>query len=187
MVFSLLLRFNNGFMDVANIPAFHHECIHVIIETPRFSRVKYSYDPKFKIIKFEKELPEGFSFPFDFGFIPNTKGGDGDPLDVLVLMNKSAEPGCLIECRVIGAILGNVREDGKKFRNDRILAVPAYEEAYDRIQSIKDLKPHSVTQIENFFISYNRGKGKAFIPVDRVGKTAAMELIRKSTRHKNAA
>ncbi len=77
--------------------------INVIIETPKGFRNKYAYDEEFGLIALTKTLPAGSSFPFDFGFIPQTKGGDGDPLDVLVIMEEPAFAGCLVNCRILGA------------------------------------------------------------------------------------
>lgn len=78
--------------------------LQVIIETPRGSRNKYNFDPDQKIFTLKKVLPAGMVFPYDFGFIPDTRGGDGDPLDVLVLMDEPAVPGCLVPIRLIGVI-----------------------------------------------------------------------------------
>lgn len=64
----------------------------VVIETPKGSRNKYAYDPKEHIFELKKVLPAGMAFPYDFGFVPSTRGGDGDPLDVLVLMDEPAFP-----------------------------------------------------------------------------------------------
>src|SRR3954471_7721851 len=88
--------------------------IPVVVATPRGSRTKYSYDPELKGIVLKKTLPEGMVFPYDFGFIPRTKGEDGDPLDVLVLMDVSTCPGCIIESRIIGLIQAEQTEKNEK-------------------------------------------------------------------------
>ncbi len=75
-----------------------------IIETPRGFRNKFDYDTDSKLFKLGGLLPEGMMFPFDFGFIPGTLGEDGDPLDILVLMDAPAHVGCLLEARIIGII-----------------------------------------------------------------------------------
>src|SRR2546421_8211911 len=97
--------------------------VQVVIETPKGSRSKYAFDPDQRAFKLKKVLPEGMVFPHDFGFIPSTEAEDGDPLDVLLLMDQPAFPGCLVEARLIGVIEGEQSEDGKKERNDRLLAV----------------------------------------------------------------
>src|SRR5215213_990364 len=76
--------------------AFHEGELNVIIETPKGSRNKFNYDEETGLFKLGGVLPAGASFPFDFGFVPSTLGGDGDPLDVLVLMDEPAFAGCLV-------------------------------------------------------------------------------------------
>src|SRR6266852_1252369 len=76
----------------------------VIIETPKGSRNKFDYDPESGLFMLGGLLPEGMMFPFDFGFIPSTLGDDGDPLDIMVLMDAPAHVGCLIDARIIGII-----------------------------------------------------------------------------------
>jgi len=80
-----------------------HECC-AIVETPKNRRNKFDYDPESNLFKLGGLLPEGMMFPFDFGFIPSTLGDDGDPLDVMVLMDEPAHVGCLVDVRVIGVI-----------------------------------------------------------------------------------
>src|ERR1700685_2197423 len=75
-----------------------------IVDTPKGRRNKFNYDPESNLFKPGGLLPEGMMFPFDFGFIPSTLGEDGDPLDVLVLMDAPAHVGCLIDVRIIGFI-----------------------------------------------------------------------------------
>src|SRR5579864_1938581 len=94
----------------------------VVVETPKGSRNKYAYDPQEHVFELKKVLPAGMAFPYDFGFVPSTQGGDGDPLDVLVLMDEPAFPGCKLTTRVIGVIEGE-QGDGERERNDRVVAV----------------------------------------------------------------
>src|SRR4051794_37886065 len=96
--------------------------VRVVIETPKGSRHKYNYEPDIGFV-LRKSLPEGMVFPFDFGFIPQTEGDDGDPLDALVLADNPLFPGCVVECRLIGLIEAKQTEDNEKIRNDRFLAV----------------------------------------------------------------
>jgi inorganic pyrophosphatase len=103
----------SGLADPSQLPSFGEDgtTIHVIIGTPKGSRNKYAFDAELKIFLLKKVLPVGMAFPYDFGFIPSTEAEDGDPVDVLVLMDEPAFPGCLLKCRVIGVIEG---EQGKK-------------------------------------------------------------------------
>src|ERR1700688_2486863 len=77
------------------------QTIQVVIETPKGSRNKYAFDPEQKVFQLKKVLPAGMAFPYDFGFIPRTKGGDGDPVDVLVLMDEPAFPGVVVMRRLV--------------------------------------------------------------------------------------
>src|SRR5579864_8730099 len=95
----------------------------VVVETPKGSRNKYAYDPQEHVFELKKVLPAGMEFPYDFGFAPSTEGGDGDPLDVLVLMDEPAFPGCKLKCRVVGLIEGEQADEDTKQRNDRVVAV----------------------------------------------------------------
>src|SRR3984957_3010093 len=91
-----------------------------IIETPKGSRNKFDYDADSGLFMLGGLLPEGMMFPFDFGFVPATLGDDGDPLDILVLMDAPAHVGCLIEVRIIGIIEAEQTERGKTVSNDRL-------------------------------------------------------------------
>lgn len=150
--------------------------VNVIIETAKGSRNKFKYEPATGTFALSKVLPCGAVFPFDFGFIPSTVGDDGDPLDVLVLMDEPAFPGCRIPCRLVGVIEAEQMEDGKAERNDRLIAVA--EDSYDHgdVRSLKDLNRHLLKEIEHFFVSYNRMEGKEFKPLGRRGPRQAEKL-----------
>jgi inorganic pyrophosphatase len=97
--------------------------INTVIETPKGSRNEYALNPEMQVFALDKILPAGAGFPFNFGFIPQTKAEDGDPLDVIVIMDDPAFPGCVIPSRVIGVIKAEQTDKGKKpERNDRIIA-----------------------------------------------------------------
>ena len=152
--------------------------LNVVIETPKGSRNKYAFDEDLGIFVLKGVLAAGHSFPFDFGFIPQTLGGDGDPLDVLVLMDEAAFPGCLIRARLIGVIEAEQTEkDGKRERNDRLIAVAADSHTHSDVRSINDLNETLVEQIEHFFISYNEIKGKKFKPLGRFAARKAKNLV----------
>ncbi len=98
--------------------------LRIVIETPRGSRNKYSYDPDCDCMQLSTVLPEGLVFPYDFGFVPSTLGQDGDPLDILILMDEPVVPGCVVRARLIGAIQAEQKEKGEGWiRNDRLIAV----------------------------------------------------------------
>lgn len=158
--------------------------IDIIVETPKGSAEKYDYDFQHKLFKLHKIMPAGMVFPYDFGFIPDTKGEDGDPLDIIIFSELKSFPGCMIECRVIGVIRAEQKEDGKKIRNDRFLAVPAESSLYRNITSYKDIPEHIIEELEQFFVDYNKIQKKKFFPEERLDAEKAYELIKKNM-HKN--
>ena len=152
--------------------------LNVVIETAKGSRNKYAYDEKLGLFVMKGVLAVGHSFPFDFGFIPKTKGGDGDPLDVLILMDEPAFAGCLIHARLVGVIEAEQTElDGKVERNDRLIAVASNSHVHRDIKSINDLNETLVDEIEHFFVSYNEAKGKKFKPLGRFAAQKAKKLV----------
>lgn len=174
---------------LTNLPPFvpGSENLHVIIETPQGCRNKYAYDPEREAFVLKKVLPNGAVFPFDFGSIPGTKAEDGDPLDILVLMDEPAFTGCLIEARLIGVIEATQTEGKKKERNDRLIAVAAESPTHGQIRKISMLSPALLKEIEHFFVSYNNERGKEFEPIGRYGPKRARRLIRKAARDYSAA
>ncbi|HEX8141132.1 MAG TPA: inorganic diphosphatase [Pyrinomonadaceae bacterium] len=154
--------------------------LNVIIETPKGSRNKFDYDEEHGLFKLGGVLPAGAVFPFDFGFLPNTVGGDGDPLDVLVLMEEPAFAGCLVPSRLVGVIEAEQTErDGETTRNDRLIAVAADSRDHRHINSLTDLNDNLLAEIEHFFVSYNEIKGKHFRPLGRFGPERAHQLVEK--------
>jgi len=153
------------------------DTINVIIETSKGSRNKFAYDSKSGTFQLRKVLPAGMSFPYDFGFVPSSLAEDGDPLDVLVLMDEPAFAGCVIECRLVGVIEGNDEEEGEKTRNDRLLAVAKCSHDHRHIESIKDIASHLLEELKHFFSSYNDLDDKKFTPIGCHGPRRAKELL----------
>jgi inorganic pyrophosphatase len=152
--------------------------LNVVIETPKGKRSKYNYDEESGLFRLGGVLAAGHSFPFDFGFIPQTLGGDGDPLDVLILMDEPAFTGCLVHARLIGVIEAEQTErDGKTERNDRLIAVASESHAYADVKSLDDLNGNLVDEIEHFFISYNEAKGKKFKPLGQFNAARAKKIV----------
>lgn len=167
-------------MKITKIPPYEKGLINVIIETPRGSQNKFDFDPALRIFLLKKTLPMGMVFPFDFGFIPRTKGGDGDPLDVLVIMDEPAFPGCLIKCRLLGVLEAKQTEkNGKSEENDRIVAISNCSALYSGIKHISDLNKDMVSQVEEFFINYNRQEGKEFKPTGWRDASVAFKMLKK--------
>lgn len=168
-------------MQLSRIPAIKDDLINVIIETPQGSSHKYAYDPDTEVFELKKSLPVGSTFPFDFGFIPNTRAEDGDPVDVLVLMDEPAYPGSLVACRLIAVLEAMQKErDGKETRNDRLVAVPKVSGMYAEVKQLSDLSKTMEQQIAAFFINYNQQAGKTFTPLRWADAATAMALVKKS-------
>ena len=128
-------------------------------------------------------LPSGASFPFDFGFLPSTIGEDGDPLDVLVLMDEAAFAGCLVPIRLLGVVEADQTErDGSTMRNDRFIAVASNYRQQQDLHELEDLAPTLMDEIEHFFVSYNTIKGKTFQPLQRSGPERALQLLQEGKR-----
>jgi inorganic pyrophosphatase len=152
----------------------------IVIETPKHSRNKYAYNKKKQGYELKKILPAGAMFPFDFGFIPGTVGGDGDPVDVLVIMDEPAFPGCFVRSRIIGALKAEQSEKEKMKENNRIVAVSTSSRMYEGLKDIKDLDANVKEEITHFFVSYNEVEGKKFIPKGWADAAEACKIIRKS-------
>ena len=152
----------------------------MVIETPMGSRFKYAYEENVDLMVVRHELPEGFTFPINFGFIPQTLAGDGDPLDALIMSETPAISGCLMECRVVGAVTARQRDRNKWVRNDRVLAVPAASRSYENVQSLGDISKTFLTQLEQFFVAYNAARGKTYQSLRRLNPVQALSLIRKT-------
>ncbi|MCW3120008.1 MAG: inorganic diphosphatase [Chitinophagaceae bacterium] len=154
--------------------------VKVIIETPKGSALKYQYDMNSHLFNLKKILPAGMIFPYDFGFIPGTQGEDGDPLDILVISVFHSFPGCVMECRIIGGFMAEQteKESGHKaIRNDRFFAVPVLSTIFSGIKSLKDLPEKTLSEIEKFFIHYNKMEGKDFKILEKMNPKKAQEVL----------
>ena len=161
------------------------KCIcQVIIETPKGSRNKFDYDPVSGLFKLGGLLPEGIMFPFDFGFIPSTLAEDGDPLDVMVLMDAPAHVGCLIEVRIIGIVNAEQTQQGKTKTNDRLLAVAIHSYDHQDVMTIDDVSKTMLDQVEEFFVSYNKQRGKKFKVTGTGGPKKAIRFLQAGIRAK---
>lgn len=172
----------NIMAGIADLTAFEKDTsrLNVIIESPRGSSNKYTFDEQRGLFYLDGILTAGHSFPFDFGFIPGTLGGDGDPLDVLLIIDEPVFTGCLVPSRLIGVIKAEQTEKGETMRNDRLIAVAADSHTHSNTRSLNDLNKTLLDQMEHFFISYNEAKGKKFKPIGRGGAQDAIDLVQSS-------
>lgn len=171
--------------NLTRIPAIDKasKCLNIVIETPKTSRGKFKYDDDLGAFTLHKVLPLGFAFPYDFGFIPSTRGEDGDPLDVLLLIDVPVTTGTVVKSRIIGVIEAEQREkNGDAVRNDRLLAVAVHTDEDNPVKDISGLPDGTLTQIEAFFADYDRQHGKVFKPLRRRGAKAAMRIVKTAAR-----
>jgi inorganic pyrophosphatase len=132
-------------------------------------------------------LPEGMIFPFDFGFIPSTIGDDGDPLDIMILMEAPAHVGCLIEVRILGVVEAEQTQGGKTETNNRLLGAAVHSYEHDNLKTIDDISKTLLSQVEAFFVTYNKQRGKKFKVTGTGGPKKALKLLQAGIKaHKNS-
>jgi inorganic pyrophosphatase len=156
--------------------------LQVVIETPAGSRNKFAFDPDQSVFALKKVLPAGMVFPYDFGFLPQTLAPDGDPIDVLLLMDEPAFPGCLVPSRLIGVIEGEQLDGKKKIRNDRLVAVADANHMYANVRKLKDLPKKWLDELQVFFVNYHNLEGKKYELLGCKGTDAALTLIKKAQK-----
>jgi inorganic pyrophosphatase len=154
----------------------------VVIETPKGRRSKFDYDRKSRLFRLKTILPDGMSFPLDFGFVPSTICDDGDPLDIMVLVDEPTAVGVLLDVRLIGVIEAQEVEDGHKERNDRLLAVAKVSHLYADLKTPEDLPDTFIDNLTQFWINKDKLEGKAFTVLGVRGPEAAVDLIKSSAR-----
>ena len=153
--------------------------VEAIIEIPKGSRNKYELDHKSGRIRLDRMLFTSTRYPSDYGFIDDTLADDGDPLDVLVLLDEPTFPGCLITARVIGMF----RMRDEKGADEKILAVPAADPRMAQLRDIEDVPAFERLEIEHFFQVYkDLEPGKSVLGegwADRAAAEAEVEASRK--------
>lgn len=174
--------------DLSQFPAFDakSKTLNIFIEAPRGRRTKFKYNEENGLFQFDKVLPPGLIFPFDFGFLPSTLGGDGDPLDVVVLTDEPTFVGCLISGRLLGVIEAEQTEKGKTERNDRLIAIPLSVKSQEPQGTVTEMTDKVAGDVRDFFICYNDIQGKQFKPVKTAGPAEAMRIVEEGiARFKN--
>ncbi len=165
------------------LPAFdpHTGLVNAVIDTPKGSNGKYKLDEATGLFRLSKNLPLGAAFPYNFGFIPGTRGEDGDAVDVLTLMDEPVVLGAIVPLRLIGVLKARQTErDGRVVRNDRLLGVLETQYNPPEVNDISGLHPHRLAEIEHFFKSYNQMEGRVFEPIGRDGAQAALDIVKAS-------
>jgi inorganic pyrophosphatase len=171
----------NGLADPSRLKPLNGDkkgLLRVVIETPKGSRNKFAYNPDERVFELKRTLPAGMAFPYDFGFVPCTEADDGDPIDVLVLMDEPAFPGCVLMCRPIGVIEGEQTGNKKTNRNDRIVAVQRDAHSWADIGTVRDLGEQFQHELEEFFVNYHRLSGKRYRILAMKGPEQARKLVK---------
>ena len=130
----------------------------------------------------KKVLPAGMTFPYDFGFVPSTEADDGDPVDVLVLMDEPAFPGCVLSCRPIGVIEGEQEGKKRNERNDRIIAVERDAYSWADVKTVDNLGKEFCRELEEFFVNYHKLTGKQYRVLALKGPDQAKKLVKSGKR-----
>ena len=154
--------------------------LRVVVETPKGSTVKLTYDQKLEAFSVSRGLPLGVSYPYDFGFIPGTCADDGDPVDALVLHSTATYPGVVLPCRVLGMV--EVRQDGDDGApqtNNRIVAIPHWTDRPGELGRGADLPKHVRDELEHFFLSVTLFTTKNARIHGWKGKKAAEAFVRR--------
>jgi len=155
-----------------------NELVNVVVETPRGSRAKYKYDPRTGLFELHKALALGFAFPYPFGFVPDTLGEDGDPVDAMIITALDPPMGSLVPATVIGAIkIEQTDPRCEAVRNDRLLVVPDIEHDRRLVLSIEDLSGDELRDIETFFVDSGQRDGKVLKIIGRAGAADAMKVL----------
>ena len=150
----------NRYMHVAPGP----DCpsvINVIVEIPKNRRSKFEVDKTTGLLKLDRYLYSSAHYPGDYGFMPQTLAEDGDPLDVLVMVNEPTFPGCLIEARPLGLF----RMTDKGDNDFKVLAVPSTDPIFADYQTIDCVPPHFLREVEHFFATYKELEGGKVVPM----------------------
>lgn len=149
------------------------------IEIPHGQRNKYEVDHETGRVKLDRYLFTSMQYPADYGFIEDTLGLDGDPLDVMVLLDQSVFPGCLVEARPIGMFKMTDESGG----DDKVLAVPAGDPRWDGLQDIGDVSKFQLDAIEHFFTHYkDLEPGKYVKGSNWVGRAEAEAEVEASSK-----
>ena len=149
------------------------ELVNAVVEVPLGGVNKYEYDKQLHVFRLDRTLYSPVHYPGDYGFIPGTTAGDGDPLDVLVLVDQPSFSGCVIEVRPVGLL--EMTDQGA--RDEKVLAVASGNPRYVEVNDYRDVYDHVVREIEHFFSIYKQLEGKRTNPIAWHDAAAARRLI----------
>jgi inorganic pyrophosphatase len=169
--------------NFVNLPPFTEDGdVQVVVETPRGSRAKFAYEPKLESFALRKSLLTGLTYPHDWGFVPSTKGDDGDPLDIMIIHDATTFPGLVVTCRVIGVLQIEQKSRKKTERNDRLFAVPRRSHSEKALRDVGDLTKPIREELEKFFIATDELEDKKLDIIGWKGTKAAMQAIKEGAK-----
>lgn len=152
--------------------------VNALIEISKGSSCKYEIDKETGLLKLDRVIYSSFHYPINYGFIPQTLGEDGDPLDILVLCSESIQPLCLVEATVIGNM--QMIDNGEK--DDKIIAVATKDPSVNHLKEINELSPHFFLVLKNYFEQYKVLENKKVEIDDFQDKETAYKVIDESIR-----
>lgn len=150
-----------------------------IIEIPRGSRNKYEMDHETGRIRFDRVLYSPMFYPADYGFVENTLGLDGDPIDVLVFLTEPTVPGCVIEVKTIGVL----KMSDDKGQDEKLICVPVADPTWNQLENITDMNPHTLKEVEHFFRVYKDLENKS-TTIEGYGDKAEAEQLLQDARER---
>ncbi len=166
-------------MSYKNIPFGNIDKFNVLVEIPKGSENKYEYDEKLDVMALEWVFRGGFCFPFNYGFIPETLGGDGDNLDVFVITSHPIPQGTIVKCRAIGII--ELLDRGEQ--DNKIISVPVVDGEYKNCENLSALPFDYKTIFEKFFKELAIQKNKIMEIKGFLDKPQAIEELEKARKN----
>lgn len=144
------------------------------IEIPKGSKVKYELDKETGLLRVDRVLFSAVHYPANYGFVPRTYCGDGDPLDVLVLGQEPVVPMCIMRARAIGVM--QMRDD--KGIDDKLIAVHLDDPAVRQYTHIREVPQHQLVELKRFFQDYKMLEQKEVVVDDLQGPYEAIKVLR---------
>jgi inorganic pyrophosphatase len=166
---------------LAHPPALAEDgAVHVVIESPRGSALKFKYDSSLGVMTLSRPLPTGLTYPYDWGFIPSTCAPDGDPLDAVVMWDGVSYPGVVLPCRLIGVL--RVEQTNltapKRERNDRVVGLPVKAARWQSVGSVLDFGERVRLELQQFFLAAVAFEGKDLQNAGWAGPDEAVKIVR---------
>jgi inorganic pyrophosphatase len=147
--------------------------VNAVIEIPQGSRAKYEIDKPSGLLRLDRVIYSSFYYPINYGFIPQTYGGDKDPLDILVITSLAVQPLTIMEAKVIGVM--QMVDSGDA--DDKIIAVAATDPSVNHYNNIEELPKHFFDELRHFFEEYKKLENKTVIVEEFGDKTTALKII----------